>query len=64
MASTEHVGPYEPLHLAARTVRAWVFEHGHTFAGPKREVYHVGPLETEERSRFRTEVQYPVALCN
>lgn len=60
MAYAVHHGPYEPLHLAARTVRAWVFENSYAFAGPKREVYYRGPFEKLERSRFYTEVQYPI----
>lgn len=61
VAYTTHQGPYEPLHLAARAVRAWVTEQHLHFAGPKREVYLRGPPGTHDRSRFQTEVQYPVA---
>ena len=57
LAYTLHIGPYEPLHLASRTVRAWALEKGLTL-GQKREVYFVGAQETAEPSRFRTEVQY------
>ncbi len=57
LAYTLHIGPYEPLHLASRTVRAWALEAGRGL-GQKREVYFVGHGETNDTSRFRTEVQY------
>ena len=57
VAYTLHIGPYEPLHLASKTVRAWGLEEGLT-VGQKREVYFVGSQETDEPSRYRTEVQY------
>lgn len=57
VAYTLHIGPYEPLHLASRTVRAWALGEGLAL-GTKREVYFVSPYERAERSRFRTEVQY------
>lgn len=60
VAFTTHQGPYEPLHLASRAVRAWVTEHHLRFVGPKREVYLRGPLDTRDRSRLQTEVHYPV----
>ncbi len=57
LAYTLHIGPYEPLHLASRTVQAWALEEGLEL-GQKREVYFVSPRETDDSSRFRTEVQY------
>ena len=61
VAYTLHIGPYEPLHLASRTIRAWALEEEQEL-GTKREVYFIGPRETSERSRFRTEVQYVIGL--
>ena len=57
VAYTLYVGPYEPLHLASRTILAWALEAGLELK-QKREVYFVSSRETAERSRFRTEVQY------
>lgn len=57
LAYTLHIGPYEPLHLASRTVRAWAADEGVTL-GQKREVYFVGPSDTSGASRYRTEVQF------
>ena len=57
VAYTLHIGPYEPLHLASRTVRTWALEAGRGL-GQKREVYFIGPRETHDSSRFRTEAQY------
>ena len=57
LAYTLHIRPYEPLHLASRTVRTWALEEGLEL-GTKREVYFVSSRDTAERSRFRTEVQY------
>ena len=57
VAYTLHIGPYEPLHLASRTIRAWALEEGQGL-GQKREVYFISSREAPERSRFRTEVQY------
>jgi len=52
-----HVGPYEPLHLLAKAMRTWARDRNYELVA-KREIYLVGPWDTQDRSRFRTEVQY------
>lgn len=45
-ASAVHVGPYEEIPLTVHGVLAWFGDHGHTPAGPVREVYLNDPATT------------------
>lgn len=45
-AAAVHVGPYDQVALTAHAVLAWCAEHGHTPAGPVRELYLDDPART------------------
>lgn len=45
-AAVTHVGPYDQIGLTAYALLAWVGDHGHTPAGPLREVYISDPART------------------
>ncbi|WP_243708817.1 MerR family transcriptional regulator [Actinomadura sp. GC306] len=58
-ASAVHVGPYEEIPLTVHGVLAWFGDHGHTPAGPVREVYLSDPATTPPE-RLETRVQIRV----
>lgn len=45
-AAATHLGPYEHIHLTGHALLAWCADHGHTPAGPLREVYVNDPNTT------------------
>ncbi|TDC84746.1 GyrI-like domain-containing protein [Actinomadura sp. 7K507] len=59
-ASAVHVGPYEEIPLTVHGVLAWFGDHGHTPAGPVREVYLNDPATTPPE-RLETRVMIRVA---
>lgn len=58
-ASAVHVGPYEEIPLTVHGVLAWFGDHGHTPAGPVREVYLNDPATTPPE-HLMTQVQIRV----
>ena len=58
-ASAVHVGPYEEIPLTVHGVLAWFGDHGHTPAGPVREVYLNDPATTPPK-HLMTQVQIRV----
>lgn len=48
VATVTHVGPYSDLKTTYDAVFAWFLEHGHTYAGPPREIYLNGPDEVDQ----------------
>ncbi|MFI0406434.1 GyrI-like domain-containing protein [Actinomadura sp. 3N508] len=58
-ASAVHVGPYEEIPLTVHGVLAWFGDHGHTPAGPVREVYLNDPATTPPE-HLETKVQIRV----
>ena len=43
VASTLHKGPYDQLVAVYERMQGWLAEHGHTMAGPPREIYLNNP---------------------
>jgi effector-binding domain-containing protein len=60
VVSTIHAGPYETEADAYVALTRWMEEHGHGPAGPRREVYLVGPADTADPSEYRTAIVWPV----
>jgi len=60
MASTLHVGPYGEVGPAYHAVASWMQEHGHEAAGPPREIYLVGPTQTQDPAGYQTEIAWPI----
>ncbi len=58
-AAAVHVGPYEEIPLTVHGVLAWIGDHGHTPAGPVREVYLDDPATTPPE-RLETRVMIRV----
>ncbi len=56
-----HTGSYRDLDQTYATLGSHVAEHDQLAPGPIREHYLVGPTDTDDESRLRTEVCWPVA---
>jgi len=59
-ACTLNAGPFDSVGPAYAALFAWVEEAGRQRAGQAREVYLVGPRQTDDPRQFRTEVQLPL----
>jgi DNA-binding transcriptional MerR regulator len=53
-------GSYELLEEVYRELGVWVAAHAEPSEGPVREHYLVGPLDTDEPDRWRTEIVWPL----
>jgi effector-binding domain-containing protein len=60
-AVTVHVGPYTTIGQAHDALDRWIHEQGKDRPPAVREIYLVGPGDTEDSSAWRTEVVYPLA---
>lgn len=60
VASTMHRGPYAAVGETYAGLQAWMDAHGHTPAGPPREVYLNDPANVPE-SDLLTEIDWPIA---
>lgn len=59
-ASVTHKGSYADMGESYATVVTWISEHGHTIAGPAREVYLNSPADVSE-DELLTEIHFPIA---
>jgi effector-binding domain-containing protein len=60
VAVVVHNGSYEGLTDTYRNLGVWVAVHAEAAELPVRELYVVGPDETDDPERFRTDVLWPV----
>ncbi len=60
VASTLHVGPYTEIGPAYQALATWMTEHGHEAAGSPREIYLVGPGQTDDPAGYQTELIWPL----
>jgi DNA-binding transcriptional MerR regulator len=60
VAVATHAGPYDTLAETYRRVGAWVATHAVTAEERVREIYVVSFGQTQDTSRFRTEIHWPV----
>ncbi len=60
VASTLHVGPYEELGGAYRTLTEWINRNGFAPAGPVQERYLNGPDDHVSPAEYRTEIEVPI----
>ncbi|MGE2714613.1 MerR family transcriptional regulator [Mycolicibacterium litorale] len=60
LAVTVHPGPHDDIDVTYGRLGAWVVEHALAVAGPIHESYRVGPRDTADPSRWRTEIGWPV----
>ena len=60
VAVIAYVGSYDDLEDAYRNLGAWVATHGEPSDLPVRELYLVGPSDTDDPGEFRTEICWPI----
>ncbi|WP_155370726.1 MerR family transcriptional regulator [Catellatospora vulcania] len=60
LAVAVHSGPHDDLDVTYGRLGSWVVEHALAVNGPIHETYLVGPRDTEESGRWRTEIGWPV----
>ena len=59
VASTIHKGRYSEVGPAYHALTTWISDHGHTPAGPPREIYLNDPTQVSEDEQL-TEVVWPI----
>ncbi|MBU4194236.1 MAG: MerR family transcriptional regulator [Actinobacteria bacterium] len=60
VASTLHMGPFEQIGDTYRELMLWISEQGYRPSKPCREIYLVGPEQSDDPADYRTEVQCPI----
>ena len=60
VASAIHNGSYAGLDEALRGVAEWVSANGYAIPAPIFCIYHVSPHETDDETKFVTEICYPI----
>ena len=60
LAVTVHSGAHDDIDVTYGALGVYVETNGLAIAGPVREVYAVGPRDTEDSSLWRTEIGWPV----
>ncbi|MEU5907181.1 GyrI-like domain-containing protein [Micromonospora sp. NPDC047467] len=53
-------GPHDDIDVTYGRLGAWVISHALGVAGPVHETYLVGPRDTGDPARWRTELGWPV----
>ncbi|MGQ7295974.1 MerR family transcriptional regulator [Quadrisphaera sp. KR29] len=60
LAVATHVGEHDGVEVTYGQLGTWVVGNAMSVAGPVREVYLVGPRDTDDPAAWRTEVGWPV----
>lgn len=60
LAVTVHRGPHDDIDVTYGALGTYVAEQAFAVTGPVRELYLVGPRDTPDPSRWRTEIGWPV----
>ncbi len=60
LAVAVHHGPHDDIDVTYGRLGAWASEHALTVDGPVHETYLVGPRDTDQPSRWRTEIGWPI----
>ncbi|MEU5184768.1 MerR family transcriptional regulator [Streptomyces longwoodensis] len=60
LAVTVHPGTHDTIDVTYGELGRWVADHALAVAGPVRETYLVGPRDTPDADRWRTEIGWPV----
>lgn len=59
LTTTTHAGPHDDIDVTYGALGTYVKQQALEVAGPVREIYHVGPHDTTDTSRWRTEIGWP-----
>lgn len=60
LATTMHVGPHDDIDVTYGALGTYVSQQAFEVVGPVREIYHVGPRDTDDRGAWRTEIGWPI----
>jgi effector-binding domain-containing protein len=60
LAVITHSGGHQDVDLAYGSLAAYVTDHALSVEGPIREYYVVGPHETADEGKWRTEIGWPI----
>jgi len=60
LATTIHVGPHNDIDVTYGALGTYVSQQALEIAGPVREIYHVGPRDTDDGGAWRTEIGWPI----
>ncbi|MGW5517604.1 MerR family transcriptional regulator [Nocardia africana] len=60
LAITVHSGSHAGIDITYGRLGRWVVEHGLAIAGPVHETYLVGPRDTTDSTRWRTQIGWPI----
>ena len=52
--------PHDDIDVTYATLGSYLSSHALPVAGPVREIYHVGPRDTDDSSLWRTEIGWPI----
>ena len=62
LVTTIHIGPHDDIDITYASLGTYVSQQALQIAGPIREIYHVGPRDTDDSSTWRTEIGWPIFL--
>ncbi len=60
LAVAVHIGPHTDVDLAYGALATYVSDHALAVEGPVREYYLIGPHETQDATRWHTEIGWPI----
>ncbi|MCH1868537.1 GyrI-like domain-containing protein [Nocardioides sp. CFH 31398] len=60
LAVATHTGGHDDVDVTYGEVGRWLVRNALAVAGPVRETYLVGPVDTDDVSAWRTEIGWPV----
>ena len=60
LATTVHAGSHDDIDVTYAALGVFVSQQALAVAGPVREVYLVGPRDTDNRAAWRTEISWPI----
>jgi DNA-binding transcriptional MerR regulator len=60
LAVTVHPGPHDDIGVTYGRLGAWVVDQALAVNGPVHETYLVGPPDSSEREKWRTEIGWPI----
>ncbi|MCU1463804.1 MAG: MerR family transcriptional regulator [Acidimicrobiales bacterium] len=59
LTTTTHAGPHDDIDVTYGALGTYVKQQALEVAGPVREIYRLGPRDTTDSSRWRTEIGWP-----
>jgi DNA-binding transcriptional MerR regulator/effector-binding domain-containing protein len=60
LVTTIHTGPHDDIDVTYASLGTYVSQQALQTEGPIREIYHVGPRDSDDSSAWRTEIGWPV----